>query len=246
MDVAPHPHTGLQTVTWLLDGEIRHDDSLGCQTVTRPGGVSVMTAGRGIAHSEQTPEVNSHRLNGVQLWVAQPDSVRSGGPSFAAISEVPRLEVSGGLVQLFAGAAWGIQSPAPHASPILGADLEIWPGQSLEIDLTSGWEYALILLSGDASLEGRQLAPEQLHSLGASRSAAEIASRSGGRLLLLGGPPFPEKILMWWNFIVRTPAELTEAREDWMERRRFGDVAAYKGGWLRAPEIVGTVRKPGE
>src|SRR5262245_14835613 len=124
MDVAPHPHTGMQTVTWLLDGEVLHDDSLGCEAVARPGGVNVMTAGRGIAHAEQTPIRNSGRLNGVQLWVALPDAHRNADPSFTAIERVPIAERRGGLVQVFAGSLGEVTSPGPHFSEMLGADVQ--------------------------------------------------------------------------------------------------------------------------
>ncbi|MEI9813632.1 MAG: pirin family protein [Acidobacteriota bacterium] len=239
MDVAPHPHTGLQTVTWLLDGEIRHDDSLGCATVTHPGGVSVMTAGRGIAHAEQTPEENSHRLDGVQLWVALPDAARHIEPAFSAIEQVPVVEPAGGLVRVFAGSAMGVTSAAPHHSAIVGIDIELHPGASVEIPLEPMWEHAAIVLRGDAALEGRALDGHQLHYLGTHRHSAAFTSREGARLLVLGGPPFPEKILMWWNFVARTPEELTEAREDWMAHRRFGDVQAYNGPRLDAPGLTG-------
>lgn len=120
MDVAPHPHIGLQTVTWLLGGEILHDDSLGSEAVARPGGVNVMTAGAGIAHTEQTPGKNSGLLDGVQLWVALPDRDRQVSPAFQAVGQVPMAEERGGLIRVFAGAIAGVASPARHYSEILG------------------------------------------------------------------------------------------------------------------------------
>src|ERR1041385_5055314 len=116
MDVAPHPHIGIQTVTWLLDGEVLHNDSLGFEAMARPGAVNVMTAGRGIAHAEQTPEANRGRLDGVQLWVALPDASRHTAPSFDHVAEVPRLEMRGGAAQVFIGALGGGQSSAHHRS----------------------------------------------------------------------------------------------------------------------------------
>lgn len=244
MDVAPHPHIGLQTVTWLLDGEILHDDSLGCETITRPGSVSVMTAGMGIAHSERTPEENSHRLDGVQLWIALPDAARSAAPAFAAVERVPLVDVPGANVRVFAGSAMGASSAAPHHSPIVGMEIELWPHASLEIPLTPGWEHAALVLRGDVALEKAELAARQLHYLGTHRQSAALSSRDGARLLILGGPPFPEKILMWWNFVARTPEELIAAREDWIGHRRFGGVKAYRGPRLDAPSLAGFRPKP--
>lgn len=244
MDVAPHPHIGLQTVTWLLDGEILHDDSLGCETITRPGGVTVMTAGRAIAHSEQTPDANSHQLDGVQLWVALPDATRNGDPAFSAIERVPMIEQPGGLLRVFAGSAMDAASEAPHHSPIFGVDVEMFANGRFELPLTPGWEYCAVVLRGDAAIEGVELAGRHLHYLGTQRHSAAFTSREGARVLVLGGPPFPEKILMWWNFVARTPEELIEAREDWMAHRRFPDVQAYQGARLDAPSLAGFRPRP--
>jgi len=238
MDIAPHPHIGLQTVTWLLEGEVLHDDSLGSEAVGRPGGVNVMTAGRGIAHAEQTPGGNSGRLNGAQLWVALPAADRGVAPSFQAIERVPALEQAGGIVQVFAGTLDGAVSPGRHFSPLVGADLVVHAGGTVEAGLQSAHEHALLLLDGDATFEGQALEPHRLYYLGQRRTSLACSSRSGGRLLLIGGPPFPERILMWWNFVARTPEEIAAAREDWEARRRFGDVAAYRGPRLDAPALA--------
>lgn len=238
MDVAPHPHIGLQTVTWLLEGEIRHDDSLGCAAVARPNGVNVMTAGRGIAHTEQTPPRNSHRLDGVQLWVALPDHVRQDAPAFHAIDEVPLAEQSTGLIRVFAGTFAGVTSPAPHFSSIVGVDLQVHAKGCLEVAFDPRCEHAVLVLQGDATLERHPLSGQHLHYLGTGRSSVAFHSHSGCRLLLIGGEPFPEKILMWWNFVGRTPEEIAAAREDWQDHRRFGDVQAYRGARLDAPALI--------
>lgn len=237
MDVAPHPHIGLQTVTWLLDGEIVHDDSLGCEAVARPGGVNVMTAGRGIAHTEQTPERNSGRLEGVQLWVALREAVRNGASSFAAVEAVPVVEQSGGLARVFAGAYGGGASAAPHFSPIVGVDFEVHAGAGLEAGLEPEFEHAVVLLRGDAAFEGRELVPNRLYFLPAGRASVALRSRGGARVMLIGGAPFGEKILMWWNFVARRPEEIVAARADWEARARFGEVMAYRGERLGAPEL---------
>jgi redox-sensitive bicupin YhaK (pirin superfamily) len=237
MDVAPHPHIGLQTVTWLLEGEIVHDDSLGFESVLRPGGVNVMTAGAGIAHAEQTPGSNSGRLNGAQLWVALPSQHRHMAPGFEQLKTVPALESAAGIIQVFAGALHGASSPAAHYSALVGADLRVHPRSRLDVPLEPAFEHAVLLMNGDCSLDGTALEERVLYYLGTTRSEARFASREGGRLLLIGGPPFPEMILMWWNFVARTPEEIVEARADWEERRRFGDVAAYEGPRMRSPSL---------
>ncbi len=242
MDVAPHPHIGLQTVTWLLDGEVEHDDSLGNQSLLRPGGVNVMTSGGGIAHAEQTPRDHSGRLNGVQLWTALPDTVRDAEAGFAHVDHVPEVESRDGMATIFAGTLAGAASPAPYFSPIVGADLRIHAGHTLALPLDPAFEHAVLVLDGDAALDGQPLAPRMLHYLGVARSHADFVSADGGRVLLIGGAPFAEKILMWWNFVARTPEEIAAARADWESHRRFGDVRHYRGGRLEAPKLVQAAR----
>ena len=238
MDVAPHPHIGLQTITWLLDGEVVHDDSLGSESLLRPGGVNVMTSGVGIAHAEQTPRDHSGQLNGVQLWVALPDRHRGVAPGFEHLTEVPTIELPGGLVRVFAGGFDGVTSAAPRYSDLVGADLEIHPGRALDVPMVPAYEHAVLVLSGDCTLDGTALESRVLYYLGTTRSVASFSSTSGGRVLFIGGPPFGETILMWWNFVARTPEEIAQARSDWEERRRFGDVPAYNGPRLSAPSLA--------
>jgi quercetin 2,3-dioxygenase len=238
MDVAPHPHIGLQTVTWLHEGEVVHDDSLGSASVLHPGGVNVMTAGGGIAHAEQTPREHTGRLNGVQLWTALPDQHRHAAAGFAHVTEVPALERPAGIVQVFAGNLEGARSAAPYYSPLLGADVRVHPRQRLEIPLEPTYEHAVLVMSGDCVLDGENLAERMLYYLGTTRSEVRFSSNAGARVLLIGGPPFPETILMWWNFVARTPEEIAQARTDWEERRRFGEVVAYDGPRLNAPSLA--------
>lgn len=242
MDVAPHPHMGLQTVTWLLEGEVVHDDSLGEEAVLRPGGVNVMTSGHAIAHAERTPTDNTGRLNGVQLWTALPDHHRHGAPSFQHVKLAPVRELSGGIVRVFSGQLADAVSPSHHLSDLAGADLQVHRGERLEIPLRPDFEYAVLVLSGDCALDGQPLRERVLYYLGVQRADASFASQSGARLLLIGGPPFPDTILMWWNFVARTPEEIRDARDDWENGRRFGDVKAYRGQRLHAPELVRLAR----
>ena len=238
MDVAPHPHIGLQTTTWLIDGEVLHDDSLGCGALLRPGGVNVMTSGGGIAHAEQTPTDNSGRLDGVQLWVALPDAHRHMSPDFMQVTEVPRLDTPDAVVRVFAGTLQGATSPAPHYSALLGADLDVRPRRICALPLDPSFEHAVLVLSGDCALNGEPLAERMLYYLGTDRSEASFASQDGGRVLLIGGPPFPETILMWWNFVARTADEIAQARDDWERQQRFGEVTAYNGPRLSAPSLA--------
>jgi redox-sensitive bicupin YhaK (pirin superfamily) len=242
MDVAPHPHMGLQTITWLLEGEVVHDDSLGEEAVLRPGGVNVMTSGHAIAHAERTPADNSGRLNGVQLWTALPDRDRHGHASFQHVAHAPVIDERGGSVRVFSGALGDTLSPARHFSDLVGADLHVHRGETLCVPLRHDFEYAVLILDGESSLDGQALHDRVLYYLGMQRADATFASRSGARLLLVGGVPFGETILMWWNFVARTPEEIRDARDDWESGRRFGPVSAYNGPRLRAPELVRLAR----
>lgn len=242
MDVPPHPHIGLQTVSWLLEGEVLHTDSLGCEATVRPGGVNVMTAGRGISHAEQTPPRHSGRLNGVQLWIALPDAHRDIEPSFSGLAETPCCELPGGILRVFAGALGGVRSPAPHFSPLVGADVQVHPDAMVEIELDPAFEHGLLVLEGECLLDGQPLLERALHVFAPGRSRAAFASSPGSRLLLIGGPPFGEQILMWWNFVARTPEEIAAARADWEARRRFGEVRGCPKPRLTAPELVRSAR----
>jgi len=238
IDVAPHPHIGIQTVSWLLEGEVLHDDSLGYQALLRAGGVNTMTSGRGIAHSEQTPKRNSGQLNGVQLWVALPETHRHAAPTLQHIEKVPASELKGGVVQVFAGAFAGVVSPAQHYSDIVGADVRIHRNEALSLPLTERYEHSILVLDGDCELNGELLKPRILYYLEPGRSEIECRSHESGRLLLLGGPPFPETIVMWWNFVARSRDEIAQARADWEQHHeRFGEVKAYLGERLDAPEF---------
>ena len=237
MDVAAHPHIGLQTVSWLLQGEIVHKDSLGNEALLGPGGVNVMTSGDGIAHSEETPAKNSGLLNGVQLWVALPNTDRHGPASFQHINEVPIVEQAQSTISIFAGSLPRGASPAKHFSPLLGVDIAMHATARLELPLDPSFEHAALLLTGDAEIDRQEIDSTSLWYLGTNRYSVEFKSRNGGQVLLIGGLPFPEKILMWWNFVARTAEEIAQARSDWQHHQRFGEVSAYNGPRLDAPPL---------
>ena len=238
MDVGAHPHIGIQTVSWLLEGEIVHYDTLGHEAALSPGGVNIMTAGSGIAHAEQTPGRNSGRLSGVQLWIALPNDHRHRAAAFQHVARVPSLSLPGGLVQVITGALESAASPAERFSDQVGADLEGHRGEALALPLRADFEYGFFLLGGDGAFERQELEPRTLYYLPPGRSEAEITSRGGARVLLVGGTPFGEKVLMWWNFVARTTDEIREARSDWAAHRRFGDIPGYAGPRIEAPELM--------
>lgn len=244
MDVAPHPHIGLQTVTWLIAGEVLHKDSLGNERIIRPGALNLMTSGGGIAHSEETPPANSGRLHGLQLWTALPEAARNGAAAFAHHPKLPAAGFDVCRATVAMGAFAGLRSPAKAYSPIVGAELAAARDGSAALPLEPAFEHALLLIEGGAAIADRALAPDVLYYLGTGRERLALALGAGARLFLIGGAPFGEDVLMWWNFVARTPEEIAEARSDWEARRRFGEVSAYKGARLAAPPLLGRL-KPG-
>jgi quercetin 2,3-dioxygenase len=239
MDVAPHPHIGLQTVSWLLDGEVVHHDSLGLQGTAGPGILNLMTAGRGIAHAEETPPRSIGRLRGVQLWVALPEASRETAPAFESHRALPLVELDGGSATVIVGSLAGTRSPATAFSPIVGADLRGDAGARLLLPLDPDFEHALVPLAGDCRLDEQGLLVDTLYYLGCGRRDVVLACGPEPlRALLIGGAPFGETVLMWWNFVARTTEEIVAAREDWQAGRRFGEVHAYDGPRVPAPPFL--------
>jgi redox-sensitive bicupin YhaK (pirin superfamily) len=239
MDIAPHPHIGLQTVTWLLAGEVVHKDSLGSECLVRPGQLSLMTAGRGIAHTEETPADNSGKLDGVQLWVALPEQSRSIAPRYQCTKEQPAADWPGGVVTTILGEFAGAGSVGDQFSPAVGADVAVHPGGEMNLHLDPAFEYGALLAAGDAVVLGMPVQRNTLYYLGAGRGELSVSSSAGARLLLIGGAPFGETILMWWNFVARSAEEIASARQAWESRELFGDVARYNGPRLPAPAFLG-------
>jgi redox-sensitive bicupin YhaK (pirin superfamily) len=244
MDVGAHPHIGLQTVTWLLSGEVVHNDSLGSEALIRPGELSLMTSGRGITHTEQTPVKNSGTLNGVQFWVALPDAMRGTEPAYEHHTEMPHVELPGGEANVILGSFASRRSPGAAYSPTVGAELRVHPGERMQLPLELLFEHAILLLDGDLALEGRPIEMDTLYYLGTHRNELELASRSGARVLLVGGEPFQETLLMWWNFVARTPDEIAAARAAWLDHDRFPDVPGWRGERIDAPEYIPRLSRP--
>jgi redox-sensitive bicupin YhaK (pirin superfamily) len=241
MHVPPHPHTGLQTVTWLVDGAVRHRDSLGSDQLIRPGQLNLMTAGHGIAHSEHTP--GDGALHGVQLWVALPAAARDGAAAFGHHADLPRLEFGAASVTVLLGELGGAASPARAFTPIVGAEAAFTAGGAVELPLRPSFEHAVMSLAGSLDVDGTGLEPGALLYLGGGRTALPVRAEPGARLLLLGGEPFEERIVMWWNFIGRSHDDILAMREQWMAGdTRFGRVA--DGEPLPAPVLPTTTLLP--
>jgi quercetin 2,3-dioxygenase len=225
MTVGPHPHIGLHTVTWLLSGQVLHTDSLSNEQSIRPGQLNVMTAGEGIAHAEDARGQPGALLNGAQLWVAQPEATRHGPPSFAHHEDLPVVDLVRGRGTVLIGEFAGASSPARVDSPLVGVDLSA--DGPLELPLVPAFEYAIAVLHGSVELEGAAVAPNQLAYLGTGRDEIRLGVAEHTRLLLLGGEPFTEEILMWWNFVARDRLEMERAFADWgSSAARFGHVAS--------------------
>jgi redox-sensitive bicupin YhaK (pirin superfamily) len=224
VEIGPHPHMGLQTVTWLLAGEFLHHDSLGSEQVIKPGQLNLMTAGNGVAHAEEATAQYEGELHGVQLWVAQPEATRNGDAAFEHHADLPKLELDGAVATVVAGQLEGTTSPARRDTDHVGVELALRPGRTT-VPLRHDYEHALIVLDGSFSLETRQIEPGHLAYLAVGRDEIALDASSATRALLLGGVPFPEPILMWWNFVARTPDEVDRAYEHWQAAdARFGTV----------------------
>jgi quercetin 2,3-dioxygenase len=241
MMVPPHPHIGLQTVTWLISGNVLHRDSLGSEQMIRPGQLNLMTAGRGIAHAEQSPAGHDPTLHGVQLWVALPEATRRAEPAFAHHAQLPVAGLGGFEITVFLGSLGGQTSPAQAFSQIVGAELAAGPERdaSALVPLAPAHEHVIFVATGSARVaagSGTVLQPGQLLYLAAGREDVAVSAAAGSRLFLLGGAPLGEELVMWWNFVARTPDEITVAVADWREGR-FGTVAGYDGEPLPAPPL---------
>jgi quercetin 2,3-dioxygenase len=214
MMFAPHPHTGLQTVSWLFTGEVEHRDSTGAHAFVRPGELNLMTAGRGVSHSEvSTPQTEV--LHGVQLWVALPDAARADPPGFEHYAP-PAVEGEGWTARVFLGSLLGQRSPVRTRTPLLGAEILLGPGQRLDLGVDPLFEHGVLVDAGLLTVDGSPVPVNDLGYVEPGREVLELQAHDEPvRMLLLGGPPFGEEILMWWNFIGRTHEEIEQYRAEW-------------------------------
>jgi quercetin 2,3-dioxygenase len=241
MHVPPHPHIGLQTVTWLLDGDVEHRDSIGSRQLVQPGELNVMTAGEGIAHAEDTVGPVPADLAGVQLWTALPDADRRQEPHFEHHADLPVLTADGVAVTVFMGELDGARSAAAAYSPLVGAEVTLDAGARAELPLEADFEHGVLAVAGTPAAAGVRIPVSALVHQGPGRRS--LVLEGPGRVLLLGGTPFQEDLLMWWNFVARTHDEIVRARQDWEAGRRFG-VVDHPAARLAAPALPTTPLRP--
>ncbi len=230
LDVGPHPHTGLQTVTWLMEGAVLHRDSLGSEQLIRPGQVNLMSAGRGVVHSEENTGTYRGSLHGMQLWVAQPDAERHGEPSFEHHRDLPEVEVGSASATVIAGEYLGARSAAAFGSNLVGLQVTVQRGIS-QLPLRQDFEHAIVavdhavLVHGELAEPRTSASPGQIASLSSGRSEVQVSAHETTRVMVFGGVPFPEPVFMWWNFVARNADEVSTYYADWRDRaERFGDV----------------------
>jgi redox-sensitive bicupin YhaK (pirin superfamily) len=245
MDVAPHPHTGLQTVSWLFSGEIEHRDSLGSHALVRPGELNLMTGGYGISHSEVST-AQTTILHGVQLWVALPEQHRNAERDFKHHVPDP-VRIAGAEIRVLLGSFAGDVSPVPTFTPLLGAEIVLEPHAAVTFAVDPGFEHGLLVDHGHVRMADTLLHPAELGYADTGNDTLTLTNESDdtARTVLLGGTPFGEQIVMWWNFIGRNHEEIVRAREDWQNAsQRFGAVEGYDGERLPAPVLPNAVIAP--
>jgi redox-sensitive bicupin YhaK (pirin superfamily) len=246
MDVAPHPHIGLQTVSWLFSGEIEHRDSMGSHAVVRPGELNLMTGGRGISHSEVSLP-GTTVLHGVQLWVALPDAHRDAGRDFRHHVPEP-VRKDGATIRVFLGSLAGATSPVPAFTPLLGAEIVLEPHATTVLETDPTYEHGLLVDQGSIRMEGRSLGRAELGYAGTGHDTVTLTNETGtpARAVLVGGTPFGEQIVMWWNFVGRSHEDIAEARREWeAASERFGHVEGYPGDTrIPAPALPNATLAP--
>jgi redox-sensitive bicupin YhaK (pirin superfamily) len=251
MVVPPHPHTGLQTASWLFAGEVEHRDSVGSLALVRPGELNLMTAGAGISHSEVSTAGTSS-LHGVQLWIALPDATRHQAPKFEN-HVIPPLRVGDATLHVFLGVLAGHRAAATGDTPLLGAQIDLPAGAVLVLDVDPGFEHGVLVDSGAVGVAGVTVQRNELGFIAAGAAVIRLENTGevAARVLFLGGEPLGEQIVMWWNFIGRSHEEITAFRAQWQSdvidrtdaTGRFGRVD-YRGAALPAPALPNVRLKP--
>ncbi len=229
LEIGPHPHIGLSTVTWLFGGSVLHSDSLGSEQLIRPGQLNLMTAGRGIAHAEESVDVampdDTGGIVGVQMWLAQPDATRDGGSAFQHVEALPTVELGTAEATVLIGAHGATESAAGTDHPTIGLDLRLRAVTRLTTD--SSFEYGVVPIDRPVRVDDVITEPGSLAVVPPGFESLTLATQDGaGRVMVLGGRPLGERVTMWWNFVARTREEITEAWRDWQEHDddRFGPV----------------------
>lgn len=239
LTVGPHPHIGLQTFTWMIEGEVMHHDSLGNHQMIRPGQVNLMTGGHGISHAEVSPGGESGRIHAAQLWIALPDEERDREPAFQHCPEMPRIAQDGFDITVLVGSAFGKTAAPKVYTPLVGFDLQSQAAARTTLPLDPSFEHAVMPLEGSAIVAGQEVRDGELLYLGTGRDSIDIATNAAGRLLLIGGTPFGKDVLLWWNFVGRSQEDMEIATADWNAGRRFGTVTGSGLESLKAPPLSG-------
>jgi redox-sensitive bicupin YhaK (pirin superfamily) len=246
IDVRPHPHINLATVTYLYAGAIDHRDSLGTFATIAPGAVNLMTAGHGIVHSERSPSAEravGPELSGIQTWLALPERNEDMNPAFEHVpaGDLPIIEGGGATARVVMGELWGVSAPTTNYAQTIYADILLEPGASIPIDPAAD-ERALYVAMGDATLDGLDLMPLRLYVLRPG-TAATLRSARGGRVMLCGGEAFTTPRHVWWNFVSSSRDRINQAKDDW-KAGRFPKVPGDDKEWIPIPEVPKTVSYP--
>jgi quercetin 2,3-dioxygenase len=241
LDVLPHPHIGLQTVTWLFSGEVRHRDSLGSDEPVRAGELNLMTSGAGISHAETS--LPTGVLHGLQFWIALPDAHRAASPAFEHHAELPEIDLGGATARILVGDLNGYASPATTFSPVVGMEITARRSGTVIAPLEPAFEYAILSIDGGAAVGDAGVSDVKLTYIGKDKENVDVEMRDGARIFVFGGAPLDEPVLLWWNFVARTHEEMVAAREEWEQRSyRFGNVTGYNGRRIAAPPLTMQLR----
>jgi redox-sensitive bicupin YhaK (pirin superfamily) len=244
MDVRPHPHINLATVTWLFEGAIDHRDSLGTFSTIRPGTVNLMTAGSGIVHSERSPAAEREggpKLYGMQTWLALPDGREEIAPAFEAANDLPVIDDGRANARVIMGSLWGQRAPTTTYAETIYAEIVLQPGGAIPIAAEAD-ERAVMLVGGEASLDGQPLGLYELNVLEPGEPMT-LRSERGGRAMLLGGEAFATRRYVWWNFVCSERERIVQAKADWREGR-FAKVPGDEAEFIPLPEVPKTVSYP--
>jgi redox-sensitive bicupin YhaK (pirin superfamily) len=246
MDVRPHPHINLATVTYLFEGAIEHRDSIGSHAVIEPGAINLMTAGSGIVHSERSPHAlrpEGPSLYGMQTWLALPDGGEEVAPAFDHVpaTELPLVEDGAVRARILMGSLWGRSAATPQHSPTIYADIELGAGGSIPVEAEAD-ERAVMLVGGEAELDKNALDPFTLYVLKPGYEA-RLSSHGGGRIMLMGGAAFSTRRYVFWNFVSSSRDRINQAKEDW-KALRFPLIPGDDQEYIPLPQVPKTVSYP--
>ncbi|WP_434778119.1 pirin family protein [Neisseria sp. Ec49-e6-T10] len=238
MHVGPHPHIGLQTFTWMIQGEVLHQDSLGYEQIISPGQVNLMTAGNGITHAENTLDEQSGVLHLAQLWIALPEKQRQMPPKFEHYTHLPIIQQNGFTITLLVGSLLKKISPVHVYTPLIAADLMCTEESVFNFPLNPNFEYGVLILAGEATIDGELFSKEHLLYLSTGHQHIHLQAKNA-RVLIIGGEPFTEDRIIWWNFVAPTQAEIETAVHQWKTGQHFQTVPNAQGQPLPVPELAG-------